>query len=485
MRVALKKTSRNLIILAVLNVVIITSIILILGFQFNRSSTELRKDELKRIVSLGLNSITEYRRQYAAGKTSREDTLKLITDQIRQLTYEDRTQPNYLFMSSYDGTMLVQPYQTGMEGSNQINLTDTEGTYIIKELIRQARKEPGYVTYKYYPPGSDIAYPKISYVVGLPEFDCYIGTGIYSLDISQIKTLYFRQTLLFYVILIAIMLAGGGLVAIPLINAVQYIATYFLKIGDAPGIEYPQIETSGFKKNSDAGMLVQRFADMTNTLAEKNRALTKTVEERDRIMEKALKDKEMLIREMNHRLKNNLQIVISLLNLQKEKSDNSELKISYNESISRMESISLIHQMLYQSDTSTSISGKMYLEQLAHYLIHSFGLKDKLTLSLNITDMDFSIEQAVNLGLLTNEILTNAVKYAVTGNPDCRIEINLRENEGVKTLVINDNGTGIPDKILHSKSRSLGLKLIKTLAAQLNGDLTIENINGTSYILVF
>jgi len=492
MHFTLKNTTRNLIVLCFLIIAIITSIILVLSFQFEQSTTELRKDELKRLVSLGLSSIDEYRFLYSNGKISKEAAMQSITNQIRKLTYEDRIQQNYLFMSSYDGTMLVQPYQKDMEGTNQIDLADLNGKFIIRELISQAKKEPGYVSYTYFPPGSDQAYPKISYVVGLPEFECYIGTGIYSTDIAQIKRYYFSRTITFFIISFLILLSGAAVVVTPLIRAVQYIASCFSGIGNNNHLDELQVETSKFRKGSDAEYVVKRFAEITRNLSEKNRDLLKTSEERDRIridnirlMENSLTEKELLIKEMNHRVKNNLQIIISLLNLQKEKSENTELQESYNDSISRMKSISIIHQMLYQSDDLSKISGKTYIEQMIHYLIHSFGVDKEINLELDIKDITFSIEQAVNIGLLTNEIITNSIKYAVPNNPDCSISISLKESDKIHTMRLSDNGPGIPEELLNGKVPGLGLKLIRSLSAQLGGDLKITNQGGTSYFLTF
>ena len=478
MQSALGKTSRNLIILAVISAIVIVVFSIVLSIQFERSSIDLRKAELKRLVSLGLNSISDIRTEYAEGRIGREEALKMITDQVRKLVFEDRIQPNYLFMSSYDGTMLVQPYQPDLEGSDQWDLTDTKGKYIIRELVEQAKTGSGYVTYSYYPPGTDRIYPKISYVTGLPEFGCYIGTGIYISDIKALIRKYFIQTMIILLSALAGLIIAASFLIAPIITAVQHIASKMTVMQETPLLQKLELNETRFRQGSDARFIVSSFGDLTERLANMNRELIDIYKEREKM-------KEILMKEMNHRIKNNLQIIISLLNLQRAKADSPELIESFDESINRMQSISMLHRMLYQENNSAEVSAKKYIDELVDYMIHSFGIEDDCELSLEIGDFGLNVETAVNIGLLINEMITNSVKHARSEENGIRIEISLKEENGKRSMKYRDSGPGIPEEHQGGNSAGLGMQLIFNLAKQLGGELKTVDSNGTLFILTF
>jgi two-component sensor histidine kinase len=486
------KTSRNFAILFIICAVALGTVSPFLINQYKKSAIELRKAEIKRLVSFGLNSIETYRQKYESGTISKSEALKYITDEIRGFTYRDHAQENYLFMSSYDGTMLVQPYQPEMEGSNQIDLVDSDGVYIIRELIKQAKRGAGFISYRYPPPNSDEPQVKISYVVGLPELECYIGTGIYINDIEAIILQHSRQMIFFLLAVFIIVLGTTLYILIPIVRAVHYITLKFEEAGRAGRHFSDRIKRPEIKGKSDAGMMVHRFDEMTRALSEQKDNLIKAVQERDAlreehigIIEKSLDQKDILLKEINHRIKNNLQIIISLLKMHKEKSDDEKVQKTFLESISRIESISIIHNMLYSREKYSSISGDKYLEELISYIIHSFRADEQIKISFDMEEADFDLDQAVSIGIITNEIITNAVKYAFPNGEKGNIKIKLSQESGKYTLMICDDGAGIPDKYLKGKKDSLGINLIYSLSAQLNAELTIKNKKGTEYTIVF
>jgi PAS domain S-box-containing protein len=140
-----------------------------------------QRENLIRMVSFASKMIEPYRNEVINDKVSPEEGLTEVRNVLRRLTYTDQYGPNYLFMSDYNGTMLVQPFEPDKEGTNQWELKDTEGVFIIQELVRSAQEHPegSFVTYSYYPPNSDIPQVKLSYVIGLPELNAYLGTGMY------------------------------------------------------------------------------------------------------------------------------------------------------------------------------------------------------------------------------------------------------------------------------------------------------------------
>lgn len=140
------------------------------------------KESAKRIVTLAYNSIEHIVEKVRSGELEKDEARKQISDIVRKLVYTDSMGQNYVFMSGYDGTILVQPFDKSMEGTNQLELKDAEGNYIIRSLIAAAKKQPegSYVEYSFYPPNRSIPENKLSFVMGIPEIDAYIGTGMYA-----------------------------------------------------------------------------------------------------------------------------------------------------------------------------------------------------------------------------------------------------------------------------------------------------------------
>lgn len=140
------------------------------------------KEAASKTVHIAYNSVEHIIEKVRSGELTKEQARKAICDIVRKYVYTDDMGQNYVFMSSYDGTMLVQPFDISKEGTNQLGLMDADGNYIIKELIAAAKNYPNgsFVTYSFFPPNQQIAEEKLSYVIGIPEIDAYIGTGMYA-----------------------------------------------------------------------------------------------------------------------------------------------------------------------------------------------------------------------------------------------------------------------------------------------------------------
>lgn len=207
----------------------------------------------------------------------------------------------------------------------------------------------------------------------------------------------------------------------------------------------------------------------------KNTALEQLVTDKDQLLE----DKEWLLKEIHHRVKNNLQIVISLLNTQSVYIENAEALGAIRESQHRMQSISLIHQKLYQSDNLAKIEMDEYIAELVDYLDGSFSIGINIEVIQEIEPIALDVEQAVPIGLILNEAITNAIKYAFTGHGPGTIKVILEEIpfSGL-SLIIRDNGRGLPDGFDITRSTSLGMSLITGLVKQMHGKLSIYNEDG-------
>jgi len=191
-----------------------------------------------------------------------------------------------------------------------------------------------------------------------------------------------------------------------------------------------------------------------------------------------LKEKETLLKEIHHRVKNNLQIISSLLNLQSSVIDDEKVKGLYNESQNRIRSMATIHEMLYQSNDIAKINIRKYIESLFEQLCQVMLPKGREISNLfNVPDFYFSIDTAIPLGLLINEIFTNSFKYGLAEKGKTIIEVDLKKIDGNEySLFIGDNGVGFKENLPAYENKSLGIMLIHSLASQLDGEaIKIEN----------
>lgn len=207
----------------------------------------------------------------------------------------------------------------------------------------------------------------------------------------------------------------------------------------------------------------------------KNQALELLITDKDRL----LQDKEWLLKEIHHRVENNLQIVISLLNTQCAQLESAVAMAAIQESQHRMRSISLIHEKLYQSDDVSEIDMFAYISQLVDYLSESFDITGRIKVELLVEPMELDAAQAVPIGLILNEAITNCIKYAFVHCNKGKIKIGLDEEpDGKCLLTISDNGCGLPAGFDVARPGSLGMSLMHGLTLQLGGELLVFSDGG-------
>jgi two-component sensor histidine kinase/ligand-binding sensor domain-containing protein len=217
------------------------------------------------------------------------------------------------------------------------------------------------------------------------------------------------------------------------------------------------------------------------------------VEEERRIAESLLKDsieeKEVLLKEIHHRVKNNLQIITSLLSLQAAQSDDDMIKKSLTESFNRIRTMSLIHERIYRSTDLSHLDFNIYVRELTGFLIDNFSLTNAVTLKIDIQNVFLELDTAIPCGLLLNELTTNALKYAFPNSNEIKepsIKISCLIKDNYYKLIFEDNGIGLPESInFELEQLSLGLNLVKMLVYQIEGTIKIEREKGTKYIIEF
>lgn len=201
----------------------------------------------------------------------------------------------------------------------------------------------------------------------------------------------------------------------------------------------------------------------------------------------SLQEKEVLLKEVHHRVKNNLQVISSILNLQSSYvRDQGTLNI-LKESQNRIKSMAFIHESLYQTKDFSSINFTEYVENLANNLMHSYSnINHDVKLKLDIQNVFLNLDLAIPCGLIINEIVSNALKYAfVDKSEEGEITIKMLVKEDKLLLMIGDNGRGLPSTIDYRNTESLGLQLVVTLVDQLGGTIELENNKGVNFIIIF
>ncbi|MCE3294434.1 MAG: hypothetical protein K0R65_148 [Crocinitomicaceae bacterium] len=200
----------------------------------------------------------------------------------------------------------------------------------------------------------------------------------------------------------------------------------------------------------------------------------------------SLKEKEQLLQEVHHRVKNNLQIISSLLNLQSESVQDAKFLGLIRESKNRITSMALIHEMLYATKDLSHINFKEYVEKLYRSIYHTFETSDyKIDFEFIMEkEQHFEMDTMIPLGLIFNEIITNSFKYAFPGHQG-EIKVQVDKKGEDLSIRIWDNGVGIPADFDHQSSKSLGIQLIHLLAEQIEAGLSVDCTHGTSYELHF
>ncbi|MDF2570106.1 MAG: diguanylate cyclase domain protein [Sporomusa sp.] len=255
--------------------IFVSGLLFAIGFitnKFEANIYDYRRQELKRIVEVAKHSIDPVIIQYRAGLLSRQEALDKVRYNIRTMTYSDLYGANYIFMSSYQGIMLVQPFEPSLEGSDQSQLKDAYGLSIINELIDKARQGEGYVTYYYHPPKRDQPQQKVSYVVGIPELEAYIGTGMYVEDIQKsYKALQLNLQGVFLLFFLLVMGAQYTLLQ-PVFSSYQLLIRAFDRLKNNQDEALLLVPIS-YRKGSEAERLVTGFNSMLADMWAKSAAM--------------------------------------------------------------------------------------------------------------------------------------------------------------------------------------------------------------------
>lgn len=209
--------------------------------------------------------------------------------------------------------------------------------------------------------------------------------------------------------------------------------------------------------------------------------------EYERQLEESIKEKEVLLKEVHHRVKNNMQVISSILNLQSSYIDDETALSILRESQDRIKSMSFVHESLYQSNTLSEVNFSEYIRNIAGNLFHSYGRPEGgISMQYELEEVFLNLDTSIPCGLIINEVVSNCLKYAFAGKEKGIIRIEFSKlSDGKLKLIIGDDGIGLPSNFDIENAETLGLQLVTTLVTQVSGELDIKTNKGTQFSIVF
>jgi len=205
----------------------------------------------------------------------------------------------------------------------------------------------------------------------------------------------------------------------------------------------------------------------------------------DQQLKASVREKEVLLKEIHHRVKNNLQIISSLISLQASRVKDEESRMLFDESRSRIRALALVHERLYWSESLANIDFREYLKGVIQDLLHGKG-SDRITIGLDAEQIVLDIDQAIPCGLIVNELCSNALKHAFVDRSDGTITVSLhRTGVSMVSLVVRDDGVGLPEDLDVYRETSLGMTLVTSLVDQIGGALVVDRVGGTAFEITF
>jgi two-component sensor histidine kinase len=203
-------------------------------------------------------------------------------------------------------------------------------------------------------------------------------------------------------------------------------------------------------------------------------------------LNEAIKEKEVLLKEVHHRVKNNFQIISSLLRLQQKNIKDEDLRAMLLDSENRVRSMSMIHESLYKSSDVANVDFGDYIKDLVRSLVDAFGGRTRLVkFKIDAQNCNIGVDSAIPCSLIINELVSNSFKHGYDDSVVPEMQISLKQNGREFELQVRDNGVGFPDSFFEKRPDSMGIMLVTTLASQLNGMAEFKNNNGAEVRVVF
>jgi two-component sensor histidine kinase len=241
--------------------------------------------------------------------------------------------------------------------------------------------------------------------------------------------------------------------------------------------------TNELERARKAALNLMEDANLLKTKAENALAVAKKLEGEIKI---TLGEKDVLLKEIHHRVKNNLQIIASLLNLQSQYVKDEGTLAVIKDSQNRIKTMALIHEKIYQSKSLDRVDYEDYLEKITRSLFESYGVSPKkIAMKIHAKNVVLHIDKAIPCSLIINEMLSNTFKHAFPNDRTGEVRIDVKLDGDTLRLLYSDNGIGLPESVTLDRTESLGMQLISGLTQQLKGTVEIQRGGGTTFLIAF
>ena len=349
------------------------------------------------------------------------------------------------------------------------------GTLSGKQIIEASNKEPIF----HILDGKN-AYTWVKTINVELDNDLYFLTTIFEEDINKHLTSSLLKVFPPAVLSLVLAIVLGFFIFKKLFKSINILTNTVKQINEG------KIDLrSGLKGDDDIALLGKSFDKMLDSLEENIKTLDNKVEAKTKELSESLSEKEVLLKEVHHRVKNNLAMTINLIKLQKKKLDDEKTKEALVDIQERIFTMELLHRKLYESKDLSSISFKKYVSELCEDLHNTYNNNEKIKLQVDIDDSQMSIDFALPCGLIITECLINAYKYAFESSSGL-IYVEFRKKQNHCTLKIKDNGIGLPKNININKTKSLGLRLVSSIVkGQLLGSFNYVYDEGAKFLICF
>ena len=392
--------------------------------------------------------------------------------------------PGFFFIRALDGRSILSISTPELIGQNISDLKDPDGI-VTHDLFMKVLEEgngEGFANYSWFNPDTRQVERKRSYIKLIPGWNSYLGSGFWLDDIqsvidkrnAEILAVLRNQLLIMITIMLFFSISAilvSRLFRKKMVNNFNHFINFFQKASNSTAlIDLNTLEYSEF----------QEIAEYANEMSiKRNHAENKT--------KQALSEKEILLRELYHRTKNNMQVIISLLNMKAQGIGNNDLELIFLEIQNKIHSMALVHEKLYQSNNLSNIELDDYIIELCNDLKNSYNTRGKnLTFVFNLEKFPILIDFALPIGLILSELISNSFKHAFINSDIGEITISLSKREETISLEFGDNGRGFPDDFNYKKTETLGIQTIIALAEnQLNGKIHLNGDMGLKCIIKF
>ena len=414
-------------------------------------------------------------------KKEAENRKKILIKRLKDILNKTKIGKNgYVYIFDSKGNMIIHPNKN-LEGKNFSHFPNPgKNSYIYQDLIDAYKHKDKMLYYNWDTPkdSGNYIYKKVSWIDYDSDFKWYICSSEY-IDEVHADSDNLKKFMIYSILVMMLVVAS--------------ISIYFIKQIFQPIITLSynaqEVIDGNLKarynqkiNNDEIGLLAKQYNAMLDTIKAQMDTLDIRVKEKTKELTVALKEKEILLREINHRLKNNLNVISSIIGLQIFQTQDIKVEDFIYTIQQRIKAMAIGHEMLSQGTNLSSLDAKDYIEKLTHSLVNAYMQDSYMNnLKIDVEPIEIELDKLLVCGLIINELVTNAIKYALKSSKNYLL-ISLKQKEEDLELIVEDNGEGFK----YENRNGIGLDLVEILVQQIGGTITIDTTNGgTSIKIVF